>query len=123
MKRARPLRSAVAAGLLAVATFAACTDPRDRSPTSGAGSSGAVPTSPVARQALSALASCATTRTASFVPEAEALARAVDAWAALPSDASLRAKAKEAWLSAIFRWQTLEPWQFGPGAMSTPWRP
>ncbi len=119
MNRVRPLRSAVASGLLAAATFAACTDPRDRSPTNGSGSSGAVPASPVARQALAALATCATTRTASFVPEAEALGRAVDAWAALPSDATLRAKAKEAWLSAIFRWQTLEPWQFGPGAMSS----
>lgn len=118
MKRA-PLRSAVAAALVAAATFAACTDPRDRTPTNGSASSGAIPASPVTRQALSALAACATSRTASFVPDAEALAGAVDAWAAVPSDATLRAKAKEAWLSAMFRWQTLEPWQFGPGAMSS----
>jgi len=48
-----------------------------------------------------------------FVPEAEALTVALDAYAADPSDAN-RTAAQEAWVAAMDVWQEIEMMQLGP---------
>ncbi len=53
-----------------------------------------------------------------FVVEADALERALAAWAAAPTDPAAHLAAQDAWVEAFLAWQAVEVMQIGPAASS-----
>ncbi len=74
------------------------------------------PTGAARLEAAGAMAQVVRARLDDATTAVSALTTAVDAWAAAPTDASLRTAAQDQWLATMLAWQHLEPMQVGPAA-------